>query len=898
MTTKTADALTLKDRLSRLTFIEAAKLLGEDGVRLIRKGGKIEIDPANVTLDNNRLAVLVSQASTTVTISLSKGAQKRLLWSCSACSIPCEHTGAVFSMILEDKTFLGLAVEPSDDTPIEHLTEEQLVSRMLADRKKRASEEKMTVKILKPDVLWSDYLVTSAESGKTYRVALRGWERGESYCTCPDFKKNTLGTCKHILFTSSKLSKKFPASVRNTPYRRAGISVHLQYGKDVELRLLLPRQLPGRIETIVAPIRNCRIDNMRDLLERVRKIEAAGQNVNLYPDAEEYINQQLFLDRIRSHVEAIRKNPAGHPLRKTLLKIELLPYQLDGIAFAVGAGRAIIADEMGLGKTPQGIGVAELLKREAGIAKVLVVCPASVKSQWCSEIRKFSDNTCDSVVGTASERAKQYANPTFFTVCNYEQVLRDIMAIEQAKWDLIILDEGQRIKNWEAKTSRIMKSLRSPFALVLSGTPIENRLDELFSVAEFIDDRRLGPAFHFFHRHRVVDEKGKVLGYKNMEDLRQRLAPMLLRRTRQSVMGQLPPRTTEIIRITPTGEQEELHDQHKRIVSQIVSKKFLTEMDLLRLRQALLMCRMTADSTFLVTKEEPGYSSKLEKLDELIANISAEKDRKVIVFSEWTTMLNLIEPILRKHKLEFVRLEGSIPQKKRQALVNTFQQEPDCRVFLTTNAGATGLNLQAANTVINVDLPWNPAMLEQRIGRAHRMGQKRPVQVFVLVTEGTIEETLLKTLSAKHQMALAALDASSNLDEVSVESGMEELKRRLEVLIGAKPEAAVDVSEKKRLESEVKEKSEQRERMSAAGGQLLASAFGFLAELVPQAANQEEAKKTSELLKQQLSECLDKDEQGRMRMIITLPDPSILSTMAESLARLMSYAGAPHPLAK
>lgn len=363
-------------------------------------------------------------------------------------------------------------------------------------------------------------------------------------------------------------------------------------------------------------------------------------------------------------------------------------------------------------------------------------------------------------------------------------------------------------------------------------------------------------------------------------------------------MGQLPPRTTEIIRITPTGEQEELHDQHKRIVSQIVSKKFLTEMDLLRLRQALLMCRMTADSTFLVTKEEPGYSSKLEKLDELIANISAEKDRKVIVFSEWTTMLNLIEPILRKHKLEFVRLEGSIPQKKRQALVNTFQQEPDCRVFLTTNAGATGLNLQAANTVINVDLPWNPAMLEQRIGRAHRMGQKRPVQVFVLVTEGTIEETLLKTLSAKHQMALAALDASSNLDEVSVESGMEELKRRLEVLIGAKPEAAVDVSEKKRLESEVKEKSEQRERMSAAGGQLLASAFGFLAELVPQAANQEEAKKTSELLKQQLSECLDKDEQGRMRMIITLPDPSILSTMAESLARLMSYAGAPHPLAK
>lgn len=891
MTTKYSDALTLKDRLSRLTFVEASKLLGENGARLIRQGGKIEIDPCNVTLNDNRLFVTFPPTSATVTFDLSKGAKKRLLWRCSVCSVPCVHAGAVFSMILEDKTFFGLAVEPSDSTPIEHLTEPQLIERMLAERKQRAGEEEMTLKALTPDVLWSDYLITNAESGKTYRVALRGRERGDSYCTCPDFRKNTLGTCKHIMFAMDKVCKRFPASVRNAPYEISNISVHLLYGKDVELRMLLPGRLPVPLDKIVAPIRNRRIENMRDLLERIRKIEAAGHTVNVYPDAEEYINQRLFLDRIRSHVEEIRKNPASHPLRKSLLKVELLPYQLDGIAFAVGAGRAIIADEMGLGKTIQGIGMAELLKREAGITKVLVVCPASVKSQWRLEIGKFSDSPCDLVVGTANERARQYANPTFYTVCNYEQVLRDIMAIEQAKWDLIILDEGQRIKNWEAKTSRIMKSLRSPFALVLSGTPLENRLDELFSVAEFIDDRRLGPAFHFFHRHRVVNEKGKVLGYKNLEDLRRRLAPILVRRTRQGVMEQLPSRTTEIVRITPTGEQAELHDEHMRVVGQIVRKKFLTEMDLLRLRKALLMCRMAANSTYLVTKEGPGYSSKLEKIEELLGNIREEKDRKTIVFSEWTTMLNLIEPILAKHKLEFVRLEGSIPQKKRQALVNQFQQEPNCRIFLTTNAGALGLNLQAANTVINVDLPWNPAVLEQRIGRAHRMGQKRSVQVFVLVTEGTIEENLLKTLAAKHEMALAALDSSSTLDEVAVESGMEELKRRLEVLIGAKPEAAVDVSEKVRLETEAAEKIARRERMAATGGQLLASAFSFLAELVPPTANQEEARKASERLKEQLAECLDKDEQGRMRMTITLPDPAILSTMAESLARLVSFAG-------
>ena len=270
----------------------------------------------------------------------------------------------------------------------------------------------------------------------------------------------------------------------------------------------------------------------------------------------------------------IQKDPARHPLRKQLLKVELLPYQLEGIAFAAGVGRAILADDMGLGKTIQGVGVAEILAREAGIGRVLVVCPASLKSQWRSEIHRFSDRTVQLVTGGAAERARQYDNDSFFTVCNYEQVLRDILAIERIRWDLIILDEGQRIKNWESKTARVIKGLKSPFALVLSGTPLENRLDELYSVVQFVDDRRLPPAFRFFHRHRVVDEKGKVLGYKNLDQLRENLRPILRRRTRESVLQQLPPRTSEIVRIPPTDEQSELHDAHMRTVSMIARKAY------------------------------------------------------------------------------------------------------------------------------------------------------------------------------------------------------------------------------------------------------------------------------------------------------------------------------------
>lgn len=181
-----------------------------------------------------------------------------------------------------------------------------------------------------------------------------------------------------------------------------------------------------------------------------------------------------------------------------------------------------------------------------------------------------------------------------------------------------------------------------------------------------------------------------------------------------------------------------------RIVASITHKRFLTEMDLLRLQKALLLCRMLANSTSLADKEPPGFSSKLARSDELIGQLFEESGRKVVLFSEWTTMLNLIEPLLNK----------------------------------------------------NVDLPWNPAVLEQRIARAHRMGQTQSVQVFVLVTEQTIEENLLSTIAAKKDLALAALDVESEVDEAQLQSGLQELKSRLEVLLGSRPESPLYESQR------------------------------------------------------------------------------------------------------
>ena len=831
--------ISFRDRLSQLTHYQAVQLLGPEGAELLSTAGqKFHVDPdRDVHLGGDIFRVRVRDENidggeAIAIITKFSGRQQTFHLRCDKCEGNCLHIAAALETLLTEKLFLGLSDAPDASVPLENLTEHELVARAMAERQQRAREEKMTLRSTDSETPWTDYTITSHVSGKTYRVALRGEEPGQSYCSCPDFRTNRLGTCKHIVHTLGKIKKRFSAKKLATRYRRRNLSLRLDYGSEAGLRFNLPSKRHETIDRIAAPYADATLVDVDEAVRRVRKLEEAGNDVHVYPDAEEWIEHQLLLKKVQQVAADIRQDPAKHPLRRELLKVELLPYQLDGVAFCAQAGRAILADDMGLGKTIQGIGVAELLARLVDIRRVLIVCPASLKSQWRTEIARFSDRGSQLVVGKPAERARQYAEGAFFTICNYEQVLRDLSDVEKARWDLIVLDEGQRIKNWESKTSQVIRSLRSRFSLVLSGTPLENRLDELYTVVRFVDDQRLGPAYRFFHQHRVVDEKGKVLGYHQLDQLREHLRPILLRRTRDAVMKQLPERTDEIVRIRPTAEQLEIHDGHMRVVQQIVRKKFLTEMDLLRLQKALLMCRMVANSTFLITKEEPEYSTKLERLTELVEDLMAEEGRKIVLFSEWRTMLNRIEQRLARFDLRHVRLDGQVPQKQRPAIIRKFQEDEKCRMIMLTNAGSTGLNLQSADTVINIDLPWNPAILEQRIARAHRMGQKRNVQVYKLVTEDTLEERLLATLASKSELAAAALDLDSSVSAVEFHSGMEELKRRLEKILGKTTEAPIDRSQQAHVESQTVTIAERRNRVASAGGQLLGAALQLVGELI------------------------------------------------------------------
>jgi len=887
--------LSFRDRLSRLTLHQANQLLGDDAARWMREGRHFQdtIDAeSDIYLGGDLFRVRIHDpkvdgGTAIVVMTQISSKSQTLHLECDQCERTCRHQGAAIEFLLNEKLLLGLAAPPDETVPMELLTDDELLQRALAERSERAAKEKMTVRSADSDTPWTDYVVTSHGSGKTYRVALRGEERGQSYCSCPDFRTNHLGTCKHVLHTLAKVNKRFSNKKLAQPYRRDNVSLRLDYGQETGLRFNLPHEQDKAIEKHAAPYADATLSDAAEAVRRVRLLEKAGHDVHIYPDAEEWIESELLQERLREVANEIRRDPEKHPLRKELLRTELLPYQMDGVAFAAGAGRAVLADDMGLGKTIQGIGVAELLAREAGIERVLVVCPASLKSQWREEIHRFSGRSAELVVGGSADRPQQYRGSQFFTICNYEQVLRDLEPVEQVPWDLIILDEGQRIKNWESKTSQVIRSLRSRFALVLSGTPLENRLDELYTVVKFVDDRRLGPAYRFFHRHRIVDDKGRVEGYRNLDQLREQLQPILLRRTRSGVMGELPERTTTVVRIAPSEEQMDLHTGHMRTVSAITRKPFLTEMDLLRLQKALLMCRLSANSTYLVDKQEPGYSTKLNRLEELLFDLSEQEDRKIILFSEWRRMLDLIEPILGRCGLDFVRLDGQVPQKKRPQLVKRFQEDDDCPVILLSNAGSTGLNLQAANTVINVDLPWNPAVLEQRIARAHRMGQRNPVDVYLLVTEETLEERLLDTLAMKQDLAIAALDAESDVSEVQLRSGMEELKRRLERLLGEKPEPPVDESRQEQVATETLALTQRQQRVASAGGELLGAALSLVGELVGGDQAAEPDAKLVGQLRSGLEENIERDEAGRPQLRIALENDEALGKLAQTLARLL-----------
>ncbi len=282
-TARKSTVLTLKDKLSRLTYLQACKLLGPDGAKLIMRGGRFDIDiDRQVRMTNRQFRLeLFEPTASVVTIRLADNATGRLTWHCSTSSVATEEVAAAFALILEEKTALGLAAAPEETLQRNQLSELEINAIEVAAREKRAKEERMTVRALDPKTPWTDYQVTNKASGKTYRVALRGHHPGESFCSCPDYRKNTFGVCKHTLHVLEKVKRKFPKDRLRRPFVLKEIIVYLQYGKELQLRVGIPDKPDGTALRFLRPYRQRAVTDIPGLIRAIGKLENAGQSVTL-----------------------------------------------------------------------------------------------------------------------------------------------------------------------------------------------------------------------------------------------------------------------------------------------------------------------------------------------------------------------------------------------------------------------------------------------------------------------------------------------------------------------------------------------------------------------------------------------------------------------------------------
>ncbi len=300
---------------------------------------------------------------------------------------------------------------------------------------------------------------------------------------------------------------------------------------------------------------------------------------------------------------------------------------------------------------------------------------------------------------------------------------------------------------------------------MLTGTPLENKLEELISIVQFIDQHRLGPAWKLLHEHQVKDEGGRVTGYTGLEKIGQTLAPIMIRRRKSEVLKQLPNRLDQNLLVPMTEMQMLYHQENADVVAKIVQRwrrtRFLSDKDQRRLTCALQNMRMSCNSTYLLD-QETDHGVKADELAALFDDLFVEPKAKAVVFSQWTRTHDIVIRRLEARGLGYVSFHGGVPSDKRPALVERFRDDPACRVFLSTDAGSTGLNLQHASALVNMDLPWNPAVLGQRIARIHRIGQARPVRVINFVAKGTIEEGMLSVLAFKRSLSAGILDGGSS----------------------------------------------------------------------------------------------------------------------------------------
>ena len=482
---------------------------------------------------------------------------------------------------------------------------------------------------------------------------------------------------------------------------------------------------------------------------------ASAAMTDVFDEMEHLQTDKAWRD-FRKRLKTVQKLDVAVP---ALLQAELRPYQATGFQWMIrlaewGAG-ACLADDMGLGKTVQAIAV--LLHRiQAGPA--LVVCPVSVIANWIGEVNRFAPSLNVKVLHNADRAATLSSlEAGDLLVTSYGLLLSEQEAIVAQQWATVILDEAHAIKNYTTKTSKAAMSLQADFRIVLTGTPLQNHLGEMWNLFQFINPGLLGSLSDFTDTFvRSDDEKAR-------KRLKKLITPFILRRTKTAVLEELPPKTEIVRKITLSDQETAFYEMLRRQAIESLE----TDNNQIRALAEITRLRLACCHPSLVIPDTPIESSKLSTFLEIAAELK-ENNHRALVFSQFVTHLNLVRQALDKNGYTYRYLDGSTPPGKREKEVHSFQNGQGDFFLISLKAGGLGLNLTAADYVIHLDPWWNPAIEDQASDRAHRIGQKRPVTVYRLVAEHTIEEKIIRLHHTKRDLADSLLEGSDQSAKLSL----------------------------------------------------------------------------------------------------------------------------------
>lgn len=671
-------------------------------------------------------------------------------------------------------------IEPKIHEEGKTYTREGMIKRVLAERREKAA--KAEYKITFADNIYGEHTLIN-EKGVKYKITLRNFENETGYIDNPDLKTNKLGTTKHLMFAFKAL-KSNRRLFKNLSKTYPFVEIYLDSLNDYRITWFYPHEMKPEISALIKKYfgkkNYIEEEKVKDFLLFIRDAREMP-SVKIRVEVEEKVEKAWTQEML----ETVEKTET---LDFSLLKEKLFPYQEKGVRFATFREGSIIADEMGLGKTIQAIGAAVMKKALFGFKRCLIICPASLKDQWKQEIERFSNEQVVIIEGWPDERKEIYENSdAYFMVANYETVLRDVREMNKMDTDFVILDEAQRIKNFSTITAQNIRKLKRKHSLIITGTPLENRLIDLYSIVSFADPGFLSPLWELSYQHCYFDRtrKDKIIGYYNLQKLNKRLQPILLRRGKKEVIKDLPQVTEITVPVGMHPTQSDYHGSFAKGVASILGKKFISPFDWQKLMLLLNNMRMVCDCSYLIDKET-SYSPKLIELKHILLEKLDLKNtkRKIIIFSEWVTMLNLIGAMLRENGIGYVQLSGKVKVGNRKKLIKKFESEPACQIFLSSEAGGSGLNLQVADTVINFELPWNPARKNQRIGRIDRLGQRsNQLTIINFVTLGSLEVKIASGLSLKQNLFDGVLNENGN-DEVDFSaSGRAQFIKEIEAVL-------------------------------------------------------------------------------------------------------------------